>query len=166
MSLYNLQQKIYENKIDRNFNTTDVGKEIILMTEENGELCDAFIKNDKAEIIDAIGDIMVYGLGLSAIFELNADDIINKKPIYELEPANFQEHIPYLGRAIGRLAKNFKKSNKKLLPELNRRDEFETYIGDLLGYCAKALELVGDNHLVVLEKIILNNTIRTHTGQI
>lgn len=166
MSLYQLQQKIYENKINRNFNTIDVGKEVILMAEEHGELCDSFIENNKEEIIDAFGDIMVFGLGLSAMFQLNANEIINNNPEYKIKPTNIQEHIPYLGRAIGRIANNFKNSNKKLVSEIDKKDEFKNYIGDLLGYCAKALESIGENHLSVLESIIDNNTKRTHTGHL
>ena len=33
MPLKDLQKRIYQNKVDKGFNVTDVGKEIILMTE-------------------------------------------------------------------------------------------------------------------------------------
>ena len=49
-----LQEKIYDNKVRRGFNVTDVGGEIILITEEFGELCDADIRNDYEGIVDAI----------------------------------------------------------------------------------------------------------------
>ena len=54
MIYYELQQRIYENKVRRNFNITDVGKEVILICEEFGELCDAYLINNKPEIVDAI----------------------------------------------------------------------------------------------------------------
>ena len=38
MSLFELQKEIYNNKVNRGFNVTDIGKEIILMAEELGEL--------------------------------------------------------------------------------------------------------------------------------
>jgi hypothetical protein len=73
MAYYELQQKIYDNKIKKNFNVNNVGKEVILMSEEFGELCDAYLTNNTLEIIDAIGDLMIYSLGLSAMFKLDAD---------------------------------------------------------------------------------------------
>ena len=38
INLHPLQQEIYQNKVNRGFNVTDVGKEIVLMAEELGEL--------------------------------------------------------------------------------------------------------------------------------
>ncbi|HJZ50474.1 MAG TPA: hypothetical protein VKE41_25055 [Roseiflexaceae bacterium] len=38
IDLQQLQYAIYQNKVDRGFNVTDVGKEIVLMAEELGEL--------------------------------------------------------------------------------------------------------------------------------
>lgn len=42
--LCKLQKEIYKNKVKRGFNVTDVGEEIILMTEELGELAKAYKK--------------------------------------------------------------------------------------------------------------------------
>ena len=47
IDLYKLQKEIYQNKVDRGFNVTDVGKEIVLMTEELGELAKAYKSSDK-----------------------------------------------------------------------------------------------------------------------
>ena len=38
MTYSSLQQRIYDNKVRRGFNVTDVGKELILMTEETRDL--------------------------------------------------------------------------------------------------------------------------------
>ncbi|MBS3146215.1 hypothetical protein J4471_00800 [Candidatus Woesearchaeota archaeon] len=85
MQLINLQKEIYQNKVNRNFNTTDVGKEIILMTEELGELAKAYKKSDKKDakninnkedIIDAVGDIMVYCLGLCEMLDVNSEEVL------------------------------------------------------------------------------------------
>ena len=166
MELQNYQEAIYNNKLRRNFNTTDVGKEIILMTEELGEFCDAYLEADKEEIIDAFGDIMVYGLGLTAMFGWNANQIVNANPEYKQKPTQLLEHLPYLVKSIGSIAKTFKKSNKELLPNLNHQEKFQTNIGNLLGYCIKAIEFTGETYKSVLESIIENNTTRTHQGKI
>ncbi len=87
MSLNDLQKKIFNNKVNRDFNTTDIGKEIILMTEELGELARAYKDSDKKsakdisnkeEIIDAIGDLMVYCLGLCAMLGVSSEEILDK----------------------------------------------------------------------------------------
>ena len=87
MELLTLQKEIYQNKVNRNFNVTDVGKEIILMTEELGELARAYKKSDKKDarninnkedIIDAVGDLMVYCLGLCEMLGVNSKDVLDK----------------------------------------------------------------------------------------
>jgi NTP pyrophosphatase (non-canonical NTP hydrolase) len=83
--LKKLQEDIYQNKVDKGFNVTDVGKEIVLMTEELGELARAYKKSDhkdakeisnKEEIIDAVGDLMVYCLGLCEMLGLDSEEVI------------------------------------------------------------------------------------------
>jgi NTP pyrophosphatase (non-canonical NTP hydrolase) len=85
MSLGELQKSVYENKVNRGFNVTDVGKEIILMTEELGELARAYKKSNKKpareidnrdEIIDAIGDLMAYCLGLCEMLGVDCKGVI------------------------------------------------------------------------------------------
>lgn len=87
MDLSELQKEIYQNKVNRGFNITDLGKEIILMTEELGELARAYKKsnkkavqeiNKKDEIIDAIGDLMVYCLGLCEMLGVDSKKILEK----------------------------------------------------------------------------------------
>ena len=81
-SLKQLQKEIYQNKLSRNFNVTDVGKEIILMTEELGELARAYKNSNKKSapdisnkeaMIDAIGDLMVYCLGLYEMLGIDSE---------------------------------------------------------------------------------------------
>lgn len=47
VDLSKLQKEIYQNKLNKGFNVTDVGREIILMTEELGELARAYKNSDK-----------------------------------------------------------------------------------------------------------------------
>ncbi len=54
IDLARMQKEAFENKKRRGWNTTDVGKEIILPTEEIGELAAAYRDNNKSEIRDAI----------------------------------------------------------------------------------------------------------------
>jgi len=85
MDLQKLQQKIYQNKVNRGFNATDIGKEIVLMTEEMGELARAYKNSDKKpakeisnkdEIVDAVGDLMVYCLGLCAMLGADSEQVL------------------------------------------------------------------------------------------
>ena len=86
IDLLKLQRVIYQNKVDRNFNVTDVGKEIVLMVEELGELANAYKRSDKhpapdisekSDMVDAIGDLMVYCLGLCEMLQANGEDVLN-----------------------------------------------------------------------------------------
>lgn len=84
-SLQKLQKAIYLNKKNRGFNTTDIGKEIILMAEELGELARAYKNsnkkparkiNNKDEIIDAVGDLMIYCLGICEMLGVDSEKIL------------------------------------------------------------------------------------------
>ena len=85
IDLGEVQREIYANKVQRNWNVTDVGKEIVLMVEELGELARAYKNSNKLpadqidqreEIIDAVGDLMVYCLGLSEMMGVNAEEVL------------------------------------------------------------------------------------------
>jgi len=85
IDLLQLQHDIYRNKIKRNFNVTDVGKEIVLMVEELGELARAYKNSDKLpapdishkdEMVDAIGDLMIYCLGLCEMLDADSEEIL------------------------------------------------------------------------------------------
>ena len=87
MSLNEMQKQAFRNKVSRGFNVTDLGKEIILMTEELGELAKAYKKSNKKpageidnrdEIIDAVGDLMVYCLGLCEMLGVSCEDVLKK----------------------------------------------------------------------------------------
>ncbi|MCB0081357.1 MAG: hypothetical protein KDE47_10515 [Caldilineaceae bacterium] len=85
IDLRELQREIYANKVRRGWNVTDVGKEIVLMVEELGELARAYKNSNKLpaaeidqreEIVDAIGDLMVYCLGLSEMIGVDAGEVL------------------------------------------------------------------------------------------
>ena len=87
MNLIKFQQEVYNNKKTRGFNTTDVGKEIVLLTEELGELAKAYkhSNQEEAPTIDNVvemgnelGDIMILCLGLFQILKLDSEIIVAK----------------------------------------------------------------------------------------
>lgn len=87
IDLCELQEQIYRNKVNRAFNVTNVGKEIILMVEELGELARAYKHSDKKpaqeisrreEIIDAVGDLMIYCLGLCAMLDTDSERVLRE----------------------------------------------------------------------------------------
>lgn len=87
IDLSKLQKEIYQNKLDKGFNVTDIWKEIILMTEELGELARAYKNSDKRlskeinnkdKMIDAIGDLMVYCLGLCEMLGVNSNEVLEE----------------------------------------------------------------------------------------
>lgn len=60
MTFNELEESIYLWALDKGLITEDNTKQQALKTvEEVGELCKAILKNDKAEFIDAVGDVMV-----------------------------------------------------------------------------------------------------------
>ena len=86
IDLLKLQKDIYKNKVDHNFNVSDVGKEIVLMVEELGELANAYKRSDKlpaphisekTDMVDAIGDLMIYCLGLCEMLQVNSEEVLN-----------------------------------------------------------------------------------------
>ena len=85
IDLRQLQREIYQNEVNRGFNVTDVGKEIVLMVEELGELAHAYKNSDKLpapnlshreEMVDAVGDLMVYCLGLCEMLGVSSEDVL------------------------------------------------------------------------------------------
>jgi NTP pyrophosphatase (non-canonical NTP hydrolase) len=77
MNLKELQKEIFENKKRRGFNTSDVGKEIVLMVEELGELARAVKNQKKEDMADAVGDLMVYCLGLCEILGVDSQHLLD-----------------------------------------------------------------------------------------
>lgn len=166
MTYYEFQQRVFENKIRRNFNVTDVGKEIILMTEEFGELCKAHIGNDREEIIDAIGDLMIYCLGLCSMMKCNADDILNLGAENPQQVSSLKDYIPYVGKEIGLMAKIYKKSDKKIASEIDKKSDIIDCVGNLMFYLASMFEFIRVDKFAALEQIIKNNELRKHYGSI
>jgi NTP pyrophosphatase (non-canonical NTP hydrolase) len=87
MDLVQLQKEIFQHKEKMGFNVTDVGKEIILMTEELGEIARAYKNSDKKlareisnkeKIADEIADLTIYCLGLFEMLGVNSSKVIER----------------------------------------------------------------------------------------
>ena len=88
VDLKELQKKVYENKIEKGFNTTEVFREFCRAYEE---LSEAFSKYDKGQegVAEEIADVTIYLLGICEIlgFDLEKEVLrkieINKKRQYK-----------------------------------------------------------------------------------
>lgn len=78
MELKKIQKDIWQNKLNKGFNTTDVNKEFCLLYGEVAEAYDAW-KKKKDDLNEELADIAIYLMGLSEMlgFDL-ADEIENK----------------------------------------------------------------------------------------
>lgn len=64
LTLREIQKRIWDNKVKKGFNTTDISKEFLYLAEELGEAVRAYRKDDKDELAEEIVDLIIYSLGL------------------------------------------------------------------------------------------------------
>jgi len=64
LTLKQIQKRIWENKLKKGFNTTDISKDLLYLTEELGEAVKAFRKGKKDELAEETVDLIIYSLGL------------------------------------------------------------------------------------------------------
>ena len=78
VDLKKLQKEIYDNKIEKGFNTTDIFKEFCLINEELAEACRAYYKK-LPDTGEELADVAIYLLGLAEILGIDLEsEIINK----------------------------------------------------------------------------------------
>lgn len=78
IDLKQLQKRVYENKIAKGFNVTDIYKEFCYTYGELSEACEAYMKN-KEDLGEELADVVIYLLGLSEILGINLEEeILNK----------------------------------------------------------------------------------------
>ena len=88
MNLKEMQKEIWQNKINKGFNTTNVEKEFCLLYGEVGEAFNAYNKK-KDDLNEEIADIAIYLFGLSEMLGFDLEDEIvkkmrkNKKRVYK-----------------------------------------------------------------------------------
>lgn len=88
MEMKKIQKEIWQNKINKGFNTTDVSKEFCLLYGEVAEAYEAFRKK-KEDLNEELADIAIYLMGLSEMlgFDLETEILnkvnINNKRVYK-----------------------------------------------------------------------------------
>ena len=78
IDLKKLQKDIYQNKVDKGFNVTDVNKEFCLTYGEVAEAYEAWRKK-KDDLGEELAHVAIYLLGLSEILGIDLEDEIQKK---------------------------------------------------------------------------------------
>lgn len=78
MELKKIQKDIWQNKLNKGFNTTDVNKEFCLLYGEVAEAYDAW-KKKKDDLNEELADIAIYLMGLSEMLGFDLEDEIEKK---------------------------------------------------------------------------------------
>ena len=78
IDLQKLQKEVFNNKIAKGFNTTDVGLEFSLTHAELSEAFHAYRKK-LPDLGEELADVAIYLLGLSAILNINLEEQILKK---------------------------------------------------------------------------------------
>lgn len=90
MDLRKAQKDVYQNKINKGFNITDVSKEFCYLYGEVGEAYEAYSKK-KEDLNYELADIAIYLLGISEILGIDLEKaieekiLINKNRIYKQE---------------------------------------------------------------------------------
>ena len=79
------QKRIYQNKVNHGFNTTNVHQEVRYIIEEVAELMHAIEKNDIENIREELADIVIFAYGCAEIAGVGDLDteIFNKMSINE-----------------------------------------------------------------------------------
>lgn len=73
-----IQKEIYQNKIDKGFNVTDINKEFCLTYGELSEAYEAWRKKQD-DVGEEIADVIIYLLGLSEILKIDIENELLKK---------------------------------------------------------------------------------------
>ncbi len=78
MKMNEMQEEIYQNKLNKGFNVTDINEEFCLLYGEVAEAYDAWRKK-KATIGEELADIAIYLMELSEILDIDLESEIEKK---------------------------------------------------------------------------------------
>ena len=72
VDLKELQKKVYENKVNKGFNVTDIPKEFCLAYGEMAEAYEAYRKK-KNDLGEELADVVIYLLGISEILGIDLE---------------------------------------------------------------------------------------------
>lgn len=78
IDLKQIQKDIYQNKLDKGFNVTDINKEFCLIYGEVSEAYEAWRKK-KDDVGEEIADVAIYLLGLSEILNIDLEKELLRK---------------------------------------------------------------------------------------
>lgn len=78
VDLKQIQKDVYQNKLNKGFNVTDVNKEFCLTYGEVAEAYDAWRKK-KDDLGEEMADVLIYLLGLSEILNIDLETELLKK---------------------------------------------------------------------------------------
>ncbi len=78
IDLNKLQKEVYQNKVNKGFNVTDINVEFCLTYGELAEAYDAWLKK-KDDLGEELADVTIYLLGLSEILGINLEEEVQKK---------------------------------------------------------------------------------------
>jgi len=78
IDLKKLQKAIYQNKLEKWFNVTDIHKEFCYIHEEVAEANRAYYKK-LPDLWEELADVVIYILGLAEILKINLEDELIKK---------------------------------------------------------------------------------------
>ena len=78
IDLEQLQKRVYQNKIAKGFNVTDIFQEFCYTHGELSEACEAYM-NKKDDLGEELADVVLYLLGLSEILGINLEKEILSK---------------------------------------------------------------------------------------
>ena len=73
LDIKQLQKDIYQNKLDKGFNVTDINKEFCLIYGEVSEAYEAWRKKQD-DVGEEIADIVIYLLGLCEILDIDFEN--------------------------------------------------------------------------------------------
>ena len=83
IDLSQLQKRVYQNKVVKGFNVTDIYMEFCYAFGELSEACDAYIKK-KGDLGEELADVVLYLLGLSEILGIDLEkELLSKIEINE-----------------------------------------------------------------------------------
>ena len=72
------QKEVYQNKLNKGFNVTDVNQEFCYLYGEVAEAFDAYRKR-KEDLNEELADIMIFTMGLAEILHINLEEAVLKK---------------------------------------------------------------------------------------
>ena len=78
MDIKEMQKRVWDNKINHGFDTTNVEREFCLMYGEVGEAYEAYIKKHD-NLGEELADVAIYLMGLAGMVGLDLQEEVEKK---------------------------------------------------------------------------------------